>query len=99
MSSLIQTTKQQYFPKTANNLSDPNISSLTYLFILESFLTGKKVPCISPIFHGNRFINDFREKDYLFKSHFADQYSLILTNYELFTDESLSPLQIVTLER
>ena len=24
-------------------------------------LTGKKVHCIPPIFHGNRFITDFRE--------------------------------------
>ena len=47
----IETAKQQYFAKIAKQLSDPNISSKTYLSILQCFLTSKKVPCIPPIFH------------------------------------------------
>ena len=64
------------------------------MFILKSFLTRKKVSCIPPIFHGNRFIDDYREKTHWYESLFPHQYSLIknssvLTNYEIFTDESL----------
>ena len=92
----IETAKQQYFAKIAKKLSDPNISSKTYWSILKCFLTGKKVPCIPPIFHNNKFITDFREKAELFNSFFANQCSLLQnssvlpTDFELFTDKSLS---------
>ena len=96
LANTIETTKQQYFAKIAKKLSDPNISSKTYWSILKYFLTDKKVPCIPPIFHENRFITDFREKAELFNSFFANQCSLIRnssvlpTDYEFFTDKSLS---------
>ena len=63
---------------------------------MKSLLTGKKVPCIPPIFHDNKFITDFREKAELFNSFFANQCSLITntsalpTNCESFLDKSLS---------
>ena len=56
LSSLIETSKQEYFSKIAKKLSDPNTSSKTYWSILKSLLTGKKVPCIPPIFHDNKFV-------------------------------------------
>ena len=55
-SSLIETSKQEYFSKNAKKLSDPSISSKTYWSILKRFLTGKKVHCIPPNFHDNRFV-------------------------------------------
>ena len=63
--------------------------------IFKSFLTCKKVSCIPPIFYGNIFIEDYREKADWYESLFAHQYSLItnssiLAYYEIFTDESLS---------
>ena len=73
LSSLIETSKQKYFPKIAKKLSDSSISSKTYWSILKSFLTGKKVPCIPPIFHENKFITNFREKAELFNSLFPNQ--------------------------
>ena len=63
--------QQQYFAKFVKNLSDPNISSKTYWSILKCFLTDKKVPSILPIFHENRFNNDFKTE--LFHSFFANQ--------------------------
>ena len=96
LSSLIETSKQEYFSKIAKKLSDPNTSSKTYWSILKSLLTGKKVPCIPPIFHDNKFITNFREKAELFNSFFANQCSLITntsvlpTNCESLTDKSLS---------
>ena len=98
MSSLIETSKQENFSKIAKKLSDPNNSSETYWSILKSLLTGKKVLCILPIFHDNKFITDFREKAKLFNSFFANQCSLIInasvlpTNCESLTDKSLSSI-------
>ena len=95
LSSLIETSKQEYFSKIAKKLSDPNTSSKTYWSILKSLLTGKKVSWIPPIFH-DKFIADFREKSELFNSFFANQCSLITntsvvpTNCESLTDKSLS---------
>ena len=62
LSSLTETSKQEYFSKIAKKLCDPSFSSKTYWYILKSFLTGIKVPWISPVFHENKFITDFREK-------------------------------------
>ena len=76
-SSLIKTSNQEYFLKTAKTLSDPSISSKTYWSILKSFLTSKKVPCIPPIFQENKFITDFKEKAELLNSFFTNQCSLI----------------------
>ena len=96
MTITIETAKQQYFAKIAKKVSDPNISSKTYWSILKCFLTDKKVSCIPPIFHKNRFITNFREKAELFNSFFASQSSLVRnssvlpTDFELFTDKSLS---------
>ena len=50
LSSLIKTSKQEYFSKIAKKLSDASISSKTYWSILKSFLTGKKLPCHSSYF-------------------------------------------------
>ena len=96
LSSLIETSKPEYFSKIAKTLSDPSISSKTYWSILKSFPTGKKFPRIPPIFHENKFITDFREKAELFKAFLTNQCSLIKntsvlsTNCESLTDKSLS---------
>ena len=68
LSSLIKTSKQEYFSKIAKKLSDPSISSKIYWSVLKCFLKGKKVPCIPPIFHENKFVTNFREKTELFHS-------------------------------
>ena len=68
LSSLIKTSKQEYFSKIAKKLSDPSISSKIYWSVLKCFLTGKKVPYIPPIFHENKFVTNFREKTELFHS-------------------------------
>ena len=40
-------------------------------------LLNKNIPLIPPLFHGNKFVTDFKEKAELFNSHFATQCSLI----------------------
>ena len=101
MTITIETAKQQYFAKIAKKVSDPNYSSKTYWSILKCFLTDKKVPCIPPIFHKNRFITNFRERAELFNYFFASQSSLVRnssvlpTDFELFTDKSLSNIAFI----
>ena len=81
LSSLIETSKQEYFSKIAKKLSNPNTSSKTYWPIF--------------IIHDNKFITDFSEKAELFNSFFASQCLLITstselpTNCESLTDKSL----------
>ena len=43
-------------------------------------LNDKKVPCIPPIFHDNKFVTDFSKKADLFNSFFAKQFSIIDNN-------------------
>ena len=43
----------------------------------KSFWSIKKIPCISPLFHNNTFISNFREKGELFNTFFAQQCNLI----------------------
>ena len=68
-----------------NKLINTQKSSKVYLSLLKAFLNSKKIPLISPLFHENRFITDFKEKEELFNSFFAKQCSLIRNDSELPT--------------
>ena len=59
---LIDTAKRQYCTGISMKLMDPTTSAKTYLSIFKRWLNDKKVPCIPPLFHDNKFITDFREK-------------------------------------
>ena len=41
---------------------------------------GKKVPCIPPIFHNNKYVTEFKENSEIFNSFFANQCSLVSNN-------------------
>ena len=43
-------------------MMDPTASAKTYWSILKRLLNDKKIPCIPPLFHDNKFITDFKEK-------------------------------------
>ena len=59
-------------------------------------LNGKKIPCIPPLFHGNKYIVDFQEKSEIFNSFFDDQCSpisnesVLPSELPLRTDSTLS---------
>ena len=67
---------------------------------MKSFLIGKKIPCIPPLFENNEYITDFKKKAELFNSFFANQCSLIINNIQLprtlsyKTNERLSSVKI-----
>ena len=92
----IQIVKQNYVNKIAQRLGDSNTSSKCYWSLLKTLLNGKKIPCIPPLFHDDKFIVDFREKSEIFNSFFADQCSPISNGSVLpselstRTDSSLS---------
>ena len=58
----IQIAKQNHVNKIAQRLGDPNASSKCYWSLLKTLLYGKKIPCIPPLFHDDKYIVDFQEK-------------------------------------
>ena len=73
----IQIAKQNYVNKIDQRLVDPNTSSKCYWSLLKTLLNEKKIPCIPPLFRGDKYIVDFQEKSEIFNSFFTDQCSLI----------------------
>ena len=54
----------------------------------KTFFNGKKIPCIPPILHEDKFAIDFQVKCESFNSHFAKQCSLL-------KNESRTPPQLL----
>ena len=62
---------------------EPSTSSKAYWSVLKSFYNNKKIPCIPPIFHENRFVTNLKEEAKLFNSFFAKQCSIIDNGSEI----------------
>ena len=58
-------------------------SPKSYWSILKIFLHNKKIPCIRPLLHDDKFITNFEEKADIFNDVFAKQCPLIDTNSNL----------------
>ena len=76
----IEESKEKYYTKLSSRLADPLTSLKTYWSILKTFLNNKKIPCIPPLFHENKFITGFKEKVELFNHFFVNQCSLLSNN-------------------
>ena len=46
----------------SQKISDPSTSLKCYWNLLKTLLNSRKIPCIPPPFHDNKFITDFKEK-------------------------------------
>ena len=90
LNQLIQKAKQNYLSKAANKVSDPWTSTKSYWSLLKAPLNDKKISCIPPIFHNNKFIVDFKEKSEIFNTFFAGHCSLI-------PNKSILPSQLILL--
>ena len=96
LNQLIQKAKQNYLSKVLKKLSDPSTSTKCYWSLLKTLLNDKKISCIPPIFHSNKYIIDFKEKSEIFNAFFAEQCSFIpnksvlLSQLTLLTENSLS---------
>ena len=82
----IEESKNKYYTKLSSRLADPLTSPKTYWSILKTFLNNKKIPCIPPLFHENKFVTDFKEKAELFNHFFVNQCSLLSNNSVLPTN-------------
>ena len=82
----IEESKNKYYTKLSSRLADPLTSPKTYWSILKTFLNNKKIPCIPPLFHENKFVTDFKEKAELFNHFFVNQCSLLSNNRVLHTN-------------
>ena len=58
-------------------------SPKSYWSILKTFLNDKKIPCIPPLIHDDKFITNFKEKAEIFNNFFVKQCSLINTDSDL----------------
>ena len=81
----VEESKEKYYTKLSTRLADPLTSPKTYWSILKTFL-NKKIPCVHPLFHENKFITDFKEKAGSFNHFFVNQCSLLSNNSVLPTD-------------
>ena len=77
----IEASKERYYSCLSKKLMEPSTSPKTYWSVLKSFHNNKKIPCIPPIFHENRFVTNFKEKAELFNSFFAKQCSVTDNRY------------------
>ena len=81
-----------------SKLQNTRKTSKCYWSLLKIFLNNKNIPLITPLFHSNRFISDFKDKAELLIEFFSNQYSLInnnsklLTNLNHVTDRRRSPV-------
>ena len=67
---------------------DPTTSTKPYWSILETDLNNKKVPWISPIYHNNNYITDFKEKAQIFNNFFSKQRTLVENTSNIPIDSS-----------
>ena len=48
--------------------------------LLKTFLSNKRIPCIPPLYHNDKYVLDFKEKSKTFNSYFAQQYLIVNDN-------------------
>ena len=101
LSFLTEKSKNSYYSKLSQKLSNKGTSSKAYWSILKTFLNDKKIPYIPPVLHNNKFVISFKEKAELFNTFFAEQCSLPNNNSELpnsllfLAEKRLSNVQIL----
>ena len=62
----IEASKQKYYCRMTNKLTNAKESSEGYNSILKSSLNNKKIPIIPPLFYENPFITNFQNKGQTF---------------------------------
>ena len=61
-------------------MESTSINTKCYWSLLKTFLNNKKIPCIPPLYHDDKFVCDFEEKSKIFNNYFAQQCSVINNN-------------------
>ena len=66
-----EASKERYYSRLSRKLMEPSTNPKTYWSVLKPFHNNKKIPCLLPIFHENRFVTNFKEKAKFFNSFFC----------------------------
>ena len=69
--TLIDISKQNYFSRISEKLESTRINTKCYWSLLKTFLNDKKIRCIPPMYHDDKFVFDFKEKSKIFNNHFV----------------------------
>ena len=78
--TLIDISKQNNFSRISGKLESTSINTKFYWSLLKIFLNNKKIPCIPPLYHDDKFVCNFNEKSEIFNNYFAQQCSVINSN-------------------
>ena len=78
-----EVSKLNYYSWITYKLTHIQKKTKLYWTLLKKFFNYKKIPLISPLFHGNEHVTDFKKKAELFNSFFAKECSLISNSSEL----------------
>ena len=73
LNTKIERAKRKYFENISHKLRNKNLNPKKYWLLLKIILNGKKIPCIPPIYHNDRFVSDIKKECDHFNSYFADQ--------------------------
>ena len=77
LGAYVEASKHRY-SRLLKRINGSIYESLNILVSTKSFHNNRKIPCIPPVFHENRFVANFKEKAKLFSFFFfAKQYSII----------------------
>ena len=83
-------------------MESKSIKPKCYWSLLKTFLNNKKIPCIPPLHHDDKFVCDFKKKSETFNNYFAQQCSLINNNSTVserilyLTDASIAKIVFTT---
>ena len=55
----IEDSKNKYYEKLSNKLSNDKVNGKYYWTILKRFLNSKEIPCRHPILYEDKFVTDF----------------------------------------
>ena len=95
----LESCKSKYYENISKKLCSKATAPKYYWSLIKTMLNDKKVPCILPNFHDNKFITDFSKKVDLFNSFFAIQcsinenYSVLPSSTNPITDQYLANIE------
>ena len=81
----IEQAKKKYYENIFHKLSNKNLNPKKYWSLLKIILIGKKITCIPPIYHNDKFVSDIKKKCDLFNSYFEEQCTPFVYNSELLS--------------
>ena len=83
LNTKIEQGKRKYFENIPHGLSNKNLNLKKYSSLLKIILNGRKMSCIPPVYHNEKFVSDMKKKCDLFNSYFAGQFTPLANNSKL----------------